>query len=83
MGCLAIALFIVQNDNLKLFSGNFVSRKKNALDIREIVRERMKISKSVLSMYPLRLGYTQYAGPCIVASCVSVMFSIFHEQKLL
>lgn len=48
MGCLAIALFIVQNDNLKLFSGNFVSRKKNALDIREIVRERMKISKSVL-----------------------------------
>lgn len=48
MGCLAIALFIVQNDNLKLFSGNFVSRKKNALDIRETVRERMKISKTVL-----------------------------------
>lgn len=48
MGCLAIALFIVQNDNLKLFSGNFVSRKKNALDIRKIVGERMKISKTVL-----------------------------------
>lgn len=48
MGCLAIALFIVQNDNLKLFSGNFASRKKNALDIREIVGERMKISKMVL-----------------------------------
>ena len=48
MGCLAITLFIVQNDNLKFFSGNFVFRKKNTLDIREIVGERMKISKTVL-----------------------------------
>lgn len=48
MGCLAIALFIVQNDNLKLFSGNFVSRKNDALDIRDIAGDRMQITKTVL-----------------------------------